>query len=106
MREAPSVVIINNLLKAGATVKAHDPVAEQEARKIFKRRIEIMDDGYEALQGASALAVVTEWNEFRTPDFQKMKKLMKKPVVFDGRNIYNQDELKKMGFVYYGVGRK
>ncbi len=106
MREAPSVVIINNLLKAGAKVKAHDPVAEQEARKIFKKRITIMDDGYEAVRGADALAVVTEWNEFRTPDFQKMKKLMKKHVVFDGRNIYSRDELKKFGFTYYGIGRK
>ncbi len=106
MREAPSVVIINNLLKAGAKVKAHDPVAEEEARKIFKNRIAIMDDGYDAIRGADALAVVTEWNEFRTPDFQKMKKLMKKRVVFDGRNLYKQDELRKMGFVYYGIGRK
>lgn len=106
MREAPSVVIINNLLRAGAVVKAHDPVAESEARKLFKNRITLMDDGYEALQGADALAVVTEWNEFRTPDFQKMKKLMKDKVVFDGRNIYNQEELRKMGFTYYGIGRK
>lgn len=106
MREAPSIVIINNLLRAGAAVNAHDPVAESEARKIFKRRITLMDDGYEALQGADALAVVTEWNEFRTPDFRKIKKLMKKPVIFDGRNIYNQEELRKSGFTYYGIGRK
>jgi UDPglucose 6-dehydrogenase len=106
MREAPSVVIINNLLRAGAAVKAHDPVAEQEARKIFGNRIKLMDDGYEALRGADALAVVTEWNEFRTPDFQKMKKLMKKRLIFDGRNIYNQEELRKFGFTYYGIGRR
>ena len=106
MREAPSVVIIQNLLRAGAEIRAHDPVALHEARKIFKNRITLMEDGYEALRGADALAVVTEWNEFRTPDFQRMKKLMKKPVVFDGRNIYNQDELTKMGFTYYGIGRK
>ena len=77
-----------------------------EARKIFKNRIAIMDDGYEAVRGADALAVVTEWNEFRTPDFKKIKKLMKKPVIFDGRNIYNQEELRKMGFTYYGIGRR
>jgi UDPglucose 6-dehydrogenase len=106
MRAAPSVVIIKNLLKAGARIKAHDPVAENEAKKIFKNRIEIMDDGYEALRNADALAVVTEWNEFRTPDFKKVKKMMNKPVVFDGRNIYNQHELRKMGFTYYGIGRK
>jgi len=106
MREAPSVVIINNLLRAGAEVKAHDPVAMDEARKIFKNRIQYMKDGYDTLRGADALAIVTEWNEFRTPDFQKMKRLMKKPVIFDGRNIYNQSELLKNGFTYYGIGRK
>jgi len=106
MREAPSVVIIQNLLRAGALVKAHDPVAMDEARKIFKNKITLAEDGYDALRNADALTVVTEWNEFRTPDFQKMKKLMKKPVVFDGRNIYNQEELRKMGFTYYGIGRR
>ncbi len=106
MREAPSVVIINNLLRAGAKVKAHDPVAEPEARKIFKNRITIMDDSYDALRKADALAVVTEWNEFRTPDFKKIKQLMNKPVIFDGRNIFNQEELLKMGFTYYGIGRR
>jgi UDPglucose 6-dehydrogenase len=105
MREAPSVVIISSLLRAGAHVKAHDPVAIDEARKIFRRKITLMEDGYEALRGADALAVVTEWNEFRAPDFQKMKKLMRKPVIFDGRNIYNPTELRKEGFMYYGVGR-
>ena len=106
MREAPSVVIINNLLRAGAVVRAHDPVAMNEARKIFKNRIHYMQDDYETLRGADALAVVTEWSEFRTPDFQKIKQLMKKPVIFDGRNIYNKEELRKRGFTYYGVGRK
>jgi UDPglucose 6-dehydrogenase len=106
MREAPSVVIISNLLRAGADVKAHDPVAMDQARKIFKTRITLTEDGYEALRGADALAVVTEWNEFRAPDFQKMKRLMKKPVIFDGRNIYNPTELRKEGFLYYGIGRR
>jgi UDPglucose 6-dehydrogenase len=106
MREAPSVVIINNLLRAGAAVKAHDPVAMPEGRKIFKNRIEYREDGYEALRNADALAVVTEWSEFRTPDFKKMKRLMKRPVIFDGRNIYNQEELRKLGFTYYGIGRR
>ncbi len=106
MREAPSVVIINSLLHAGAKVKAHDPVAMPEASRIFKNRIQLFEDGYEALRSADALAIVTEWNEFRIPDFQKMKKLMIKPIVFDGRNIFNQDELRKLGFTYYGMGRK
>jgi UDPglucose 6-dehydrogenase len=86
------VVIINNLLRAGAAVRAHDPVAMKEARKIFKNRIQYVEDDYEAVRGADALAVVTEWSEFRTPDFQKIKRLMKKPVIFDGRNIYNKEE--------------
>lgn len=106
MREAPSLVIINALLRAGAMVKAHDPVAMHEAYKMLKDKISYVDDAYDALRGADALALVTEWSEFRTPDFKKMKKLMKTPVVFDGRNIYNPDELKKLGFTYYGIGKK
>ncbi|HEY6011174.1 MAG TPA: UDP-glucose/GDP-mannose dehydrogenase family protein [Nitrospirota bacterium] len=106
MREAPSVVIINDLLRAGATIKAHDPVAMDEARKIFKDRITLMRDDYETVRDADALAVVTEWSEFRNPDFQKIKRLLKKPVIFDGRNIYNQTELRKLGFTYYGIGRR
>jgi len=105
MREAPSVVIINSLLRAGARVTAHDPVAMNEAYKMFKDRIVLAEDSYEAIKGADALAVVTEWNEFRTPDFQRMKKLMRSPVIFDGRNIFNREELRKMGFTYYGIGR-
>ena len=105
MREAPSVVIINSLLRAGARVTAHDPVAMHEAYKTFKDRIVLAEDGYEALKGADALAVVTEWNEFRSPDFRRMKKFMKTPVIFDGRNIFNREELRKMGFTYYGMGR-
>jgi UDPglucose 6-dehydrogenase len=106
MREAPSVVIINGLLKAGAEVRVHDPVATEEARKIFRKRIQYVDNDYETLRGADALAVVTEWSEFRTPDFKRIKKLLKGPVIFDGRNIYNQAEIRKMGFTYYGIGRK
>jgi UDPglucose 6-dehydrogenase len=105
MREAPSVVIINSLLRAGAIVTAHDPVAMNEAYKIFKDRVVLAKDSYDALKGADALAVVTEWNEFRTPDFHRMKRLMRSPVIFDGRNIFNREELRKMGFTYYGMGR-
>lgn len=106
MREAPSIVIIRNLRRAGASIKAHDPVAMYEARKIFGKDITLVDNEYDTLHGADALALVTEWNEFRTPDFNKIKRLMKSPVIFDGRNIYNPSELKAMGFVYYGIGRR
>jgi UDPglucose 6-dehydrogenase len=106
MREAPSLVIINNLLRAGAAVNVHDPVAISEARKILKNRVNYMEHDYDALQGADALAVVTEWSEFRHPDFKKIKKMLKKPVIFDGRNIFTKEELLKLGFTYYGIGRK
>jgi UDPglucose 6-dehydrogenase len=106
MREAPSVIIIKHLLRAGAVVNAHDPVAMNEARKIFKNRINYLENDYETLRGADALALVTEWSEFRAPDFRKMKKLMKRPVIFDGRNIYPKEELQKLGFTYYGIGRR
>jgi UDPglucose 6-dehydrogenase len=106
MREAPSVVIIDQLLRAGAEVRAHDPVAMGEAYKIFKDRVFLASDSYEALKGADALAVVTEWNEFRTPDFARMKKIMRMPVIFDGRNIYNPDEVRRLGFTYCGMGRR
>jgi len=106
MREAPSIVIINGLLRAGAKVKAHDPVAMDEAYKVFRDRIFLAADGYEALKGADALALVTEWNEFRKPDLRRMKKLMRTPVVFDGRNILDHNEFRKAGFTYYGIGRR
>lgn len=106
MREAPSIVIINHLLRVGAKVRAHDPVAMHEASKIFKKRIELFEDAYDMLKTVDALAVVTEWNEFRTPDIDRLKKLLKYPVVFDGRNILNQEDFQKHGFTYYGIGRK
>lgn len=106
MREAPSIVIINRLLAAGAEIKAHDPIAMEQARLIFQNKIRLVEDCYDAARGAHGLALVTEWNEFRTPDFGRIKSLMKKSVIFDGRNIYNPEELKKMGFTYYGIGRR
>lgn len=104
MREAPSVTIIEELLKAGAKVRATDPESIQVARALFKDRIEYCAKPYETLPGADALVVVTEWNEFRRPDFEKMKSLMKQPVIFDGRNIYTPAVLEKIGFKYYGIG--
>lgn len=105
MREAPSIPIINGLLEMGARVRAHDPIAMGRARSIFQSRIEYVDKAMETLKGADALIIVTEWNEFRTPDFQAMKANLKKPVIFDGRNIYDPKELKALGFTYYGIGR-
>lgn len=104
MREAPSIFIINKLLKQGARIKVYDPVALPNAKKEFGNKISYSKDNYGILNGADALAVVTEWNEFRRPNFEKMLKLMKTPVIFDGRNIYSPHKLKEMGFEYYGIG--
>lgn len=105
MREAPSITIINELLKYGAKVQAHDPVAIKVAKKIFGKKIKYFSNNYESLKGAHALAIVTEWGEFRRPDFEKMKKLMKNWAIFDGRNIYEPESMKETGFSYYPIGR-
>lgn len=105
MREAPALVIIDRLLAAGATVSAHDPVAMPNARGILGDRIDFTKNNFEALEGADALVLVTEWNEYRFPDFGEMKRVLKAPVVFDGRNIYNPKEMKDLGFTYYPIGR-
>ena len=105
MRDAPSVTVIQALLRAGARVRAFDPEAMAEAKRIFGTRIHYVARSYDALRGASALLVVTEWNEFRRPDFQRIKRLMKSPVIFDGRNIYNPADLRRAGFHYYSIGR-
>jgi UDPglucose 6-dehydrogenase len=105
MREAPSIPIIERLLARGATVKAYDPAATPVARRIFDGRIALCEKSYEALAGADALAIVTEWNEFREPDFAKMRSLMKAPVVFDGRNIYSPEHMRALGFTYFSIGR-
>ncbi len=104
MREAPSLVIIEKLLEAGASVKAYDPVAMKETRHHFGDRIQYFEDQYEALIDSDGLAMITEWPEFKFPKFQIMKKLMVNPVVFDGRNIYDRNELKRYGFAYYCIG--
>jgi UDPglucose 6-dehydrogenase len=105
MREAPVIPLINRLLRAKAKVQAFDPQAGNVARRIFKNKIVITDRSYNALKGADALVVATEWNEFREPDFNRMRKLMKTPVIFDGRNIYGPEQMKALGFTYYSVGR-
>ena len=105
MREAPAVVLIHRLLAAGAHVQAFDPAAMPIAKRLFGSTVTLTPRSYAALAGADALAVVTEWNEFREPDFVKMRKLMKTPVVFDGRNIYSRDVMRANGFTYYSIGR-
>jgi UDPglucose 6-dehydrogenase len=106
MREAPAVTIITEMLRYGAKVQVHDPVAIPEAKRILGAKVKYFKNGYDAVKGASALIVVTEWNEFRRPDFERIKALMKAPVVFDGRNIYNPASVEALGFTYYSVGRK
>lgn len=104
MREAPSIVIINQLLASGAKVKAYDPVAMHEATRDLGDTIYYAKDEYDALIDADALLLVTEWPEFRIPNFDVVGKLMKNKVVFDGRNIYDREELKEAGYSYYGIG--
>lgn len=106
MRDAPAIVVIEALLQMGARIQAFDPEATVEARKIFGDRIVYAARNYDALDGASALLVLTEWNEFRRPDFERIKELLKEPIIFDGRNIYDPLDLKKLGFDYYSIGRK
>jgi UDPglucose 6-dehydrogenase len=105
MREAPSITIVDELLAAGASVKAYDPQALPAAKRIFGNRIQLCAKSYDAIAGADALAIVTEWNEFREPDFRKMRQLLKSPVVFDGRNIYSPEQMRAHGFTYYSIGR-
>jgi UDPglucose 6-dehydrogenase len=105
MREAPAIPIIERLIERGATVRAYDPAAAPVARRIFGDRIALCERSYDALSGADALAIVTEWNEFREPDFDKIRSLLKSPVVFDGRNIYSPEHMRALGFTYFSIGR-
>jgi UDPglucose 6-dehydrogenase len=105
MREAPSLDIAKVLLAAGASVRAYDPAAVERARLLVPD-VEYLKDAYEVADGADALVLITEWNEFRQLDLKRVKKLMREPVIIDGRNIYDPDVLKEMGFTYRGVGRE
>ena len=105
MRDAPAITVIDSLIEAGAQVHAYDPEATEEARKIFGARIRYANRNYDALEGASALLVMTEWNEFRRPNFGRIKRLLQRPVIFDGRNIYDPADLRTLGFTYYSIGR-
>ena len=104
IREAPSIVIIEQLQNEGAKIRAFDPEAEESAKRILKR-VEYSKDPYDAIKDADALVIVTEWNEFRNLDRQKMKQMLRQPNIVDGRNIYDPQEMKDLGFNYIGVGR-
>jgi UDPglucose 6-dehydrogenase len=105
MRDAPAINVIEALVGAGAQVHAYDPEATNEAKKIFGERVRYANRNYDALDGAAALLVLTEWNEFRRPDFARIKRLLQRPVIFDGRNIYDPLDLAARGFTYYSIGR-
>jgi UDPglucose 6-dehydrogenase len=106
MREAPALALIEDLLGAGASVAAHDPVAMDEAKHKLGSAVEFAPTSYEALQGADALAVVTDWNEYRHPDFARMRQTLRRPVIVDGRNLYALHRMAELGFRYYSIGRR
>jgi UDPglucose 6-dehydrogenase len=105
MREAPSLTLIDGVLARGGKIRAYDPQAEKTARGILGNRVTYVPRSYDALKGADALAIVTEWNEFREPDFSRMRTLMRTPVVFDGRNLFTREQMRAEGFTYYSIGR-
>ena len=105
IREAPALYMIEALTAAGATVVAYDPEAMGNVKKLLGDKIEFGETQYDCLTKADALVIATEWNEFRTPDFLKIVKLMKNKVIFDGRNLFDTDAIKELGFFYESVGR-
>ena len=105
MREAPSIPLIKALLAEGADVQAYDPQATKIAKGIFGTKVTFAANNYDALRGADCLVIVTEWSEFRRPDFEKMRKLLRSPVIFDGRNLFTPEQMKQGGFTYYSIGR-
>jgi UDPglucose 6-dehydrogenase len=105
VREAPALVLIDSLLQAGAAVRVHDPESLANVRALYGERLTYCDRPYGALEQADALAVVTEWNEFRNPDFEVMRRLMRQPIVFDGRNVFDPVRMAALGFTYHGIGR-
>jgi UDPglucose 6-dehydrogenase len=105
MREAPSLTLIEELIRSGASVVAHDPVAMPEAKRHFGDRIAFVDNSYDAVTGSDALAVVTDWNEYRHPDFGRIKSSLRRPILVDGRNLYPREKMTSLGFRYYSIGR-
>ncbi|HVR70758.1 MAG TPA: UDP-glucose/GDP-mannose dehydrogenase family protein [Vicinamibacteria bacterium] len=106
LREAPALAVIEKVRKGGATVRAYDPKAMTHARRYLEDGVVFCSRSYEAVEGADALVIATEWNEFREPDFERIKTLMRRPAIFDGRNIYNPHHLRALGFHYEGIGRR
>jgi UDPglucose 6-dehydrogenase len=106
VREAPAFEIIQALTEEGASLRAYDPAAIENTRKRFQNGIEYFKSSYEALNGCDALVIATEWNEFRSPDFEIIKKSLKTPVIFDGRNIFEPSHVRSLGFTYYCIGRE
>ena len=104
MREASSITIINSLLEKGAKIKAYDPKAMKTAKKIFKDTIEYCNNRFDVLKDSDALILITEWKEFRNPIFELIKKDLKNPIIFDGRNQYDKKYLNEIGFKYYQIG--
>jgi UDPglucose 6-dehydrogenase len=106
IREAPALSIIDSLLEDGASIAAYDPEAMPNVKQIYGDKIAFSENQYAALEGADFLVIATEWNVFRSPDFDKIKTLLKSKIIFDGRNLYDLNEMKDLGFYYYSVGRK
>ena len=105
MREAPSIAIVHGVLAQGGRVVAYDPQAEKTARKVLDKQVSYANGAYEALKGADGLVIVTEWNEFREPDFERMRSLMRAPTIFDGRNLFTKEQMRAEGFTYISIGR-
>lgn len=106
IREAPAIYIIDALLKLGATIHAFDPEAMDNVRKIYGDKIQFAQNAYDVLQDADALVIITEWNVFRSPDFDMMRSMMRQHIIFDGRNVFDLQEIKSQGFYYESIGRK
>jgi UDPglucose 6-dehydrogenase len=105
MRESPALTVIADLLDAGATIVAHDPEAMHEAKRRLGDRVRFADNAYEALRDADALAILTDWNEYRHPDFERIHSMMRRPLIVDGRNLYTPDKMKQLAFEYHSIGR-
>ncbi|HUQ98294.1 MAG TPA: UDP binding domain-containing protein, partial [Gemmatimonadaceae bacterium] len=105
MREAPSLTLIDALLEEGVSICAHDPAAMDHTRTLVGNRIDYAETNYEALEGADALVVVTDWNEYRHPDFVRVKRTLKQPVIVDGRNLYDVEKMRDLGVRYFSIGR-
>ena len=105
MRESPALTVIDDLLAAGAEIVAHDPVAIPEAKRRLDARVTFVENGYEAIRDADALIVITDWNEYRHPDFERMRTLLRRSLVVDGRNLYSTAKMQQLGFEYYSIGR-